>query len=147
MQQNNRRFRQAHHALVCIHGITRLSLPPSAWPASAGYLRHCLGSRVEPPKPLRLLHRRFYGAVPRKDNRTTSCCTVVSCCSIKRGILSCMEAKQSFLGYIFQSVQFTINQSIYQNVLIRTGQVCTLRKRLHGTRHLFLFFFLAQILL
>lgn len=100
-----------------------------------------LGSRAEPPKPLRLRHRRFYGAMPRKDNRTTSCCIVVSCCSIKRGILSCMEAKQSFLDYIFQSVQFTINQSIYQNVLIRTGQVCTPRKRLHGTCHLFLFFF------
>lgn len=49
-----------------------------------------LGSHVEPPNPLGLLLRRFYRAVPWKDNQTTSCCTVVSCCSRKRGVLSCM---------------------------------------------------------
>lgn len=68
----------------------KVSLPSFSMASECWIPAALPGSRVELSKHPGLLHRRFYRATPRKDNQLTSCCTVASCCSIKRGILSCM---------------------------------------------------------
>lgn len=75
---------------VRIHGITRYNFSPHSCVAGERWFPAALlGSPGKPPEPLALLHRRFHEASPRKNNWTTSCCTVGSCCSVKRGIQSC----------------------------------------------------------
>lgn len=65
----------------------KVSLPSSAWPASAGYLQHCQAHVLKLPN---FLVSCTGGFTELHLGRISSCCTVASCCSIKRGILSCM---------------------------------------------------------
>lgn len=104
----------------------KVSLPSSAWPASAGYLRHCQAHVLNLPNFLVVLHRRFHRATPRKDNQMTSCCTVASCCSIERHTE--LHVSKAIISWLYFPVSVVHHQPInLPNWAYANWPICTPR--------------------